>query len=388
MAMQSFPFTSEVTFDESGFPQFDRAVGSDVLRNILSNYYTNGVFGVSNTNCFKVVSHTGGGMNLTVQPGACLINGATAYNREETQVTIENGESLPRIDAIVLRLDDNKAQRSIRVEVIKGIAQSSPTKPAPVREGVIYDLVLAYVSVRSNVSTLTNAEITDVRMDDESCGFVNAISKIDVNSLYTQQRSLFDAWFEKIKGQLGTDVAGNLQNQINALKEDASSGAAIQELQKKISEIAPKIEGLQRNVEATKNAVSKVTDAFEIDGQNVKAKGSFDFEQKINAKKGLTIGGNDTLIVRRFSGGSKRSKFNATVNDKEYLIIKGSTPTGYQPLGVLSACTDVRAGIVINNFSYNSPEQFNIYCTVYNLTGREGVPIEADIDVLFYRNNR
>ena len=94
------------------------------------------------------------------------------------------------------------------------------------------------------------------------------------------------------------------------------------------------------------------------------------------------------MIVRRFSGSSNKSTLKAAVNDKEYLIIKGSTPTGYQPLGVLSACTDTRAGIVINNFASNSPEQFSIYCTVYNLTGKAGVPIEADIDVLFYKNNR
>lgn len=381
MAMQSFPFTSEVTFDESGFPQFDRAVGSDVLRNLLSNYYTNGVFGAGNTNCFKVVSHTGGGMNLTVQPGACLINGATAYNREETQVTIENGESLPRIDAIVLRLDDNKAQRSIRVEVIKGIAQSSPTKPAPVREGVIYDLVLAYVSVRPNVSTLTNAEITDVRMDDESCGFVSAISKIDVNSLYTQQRTLFDAWFEEIKGQLGTDAAGNLQNQINALKEDASSGAAVQELQKKIAELTPKIDGLERQIGSAKSAVETVTEAFEIDGRNVKAKGSFEVNDKFNAKNGLIIGGNDTLIVRRFTGKAHRETFNADTTDREHISIPIVTPEGYKALGVMQMYTDFRARANLINFFTNG----GAYCTVTNASGLSSVPIKLEIDVLFYR---
>lgn len=380
MAMQSFPFTSEVTFDNSGFPQFDRAVGSDVLRSILSNYYTNGVFGAGNTNCFKVVSHTGGGMNLTVQPGACLINGATAYNREETQVTIENGESLPRIDAIVLRLDDNKAQRSIRVEVIKGIAQSSPTKPAPVREGVIYDLVLAYVSVRPNVSTLTNAEITDVRMDDESCGFVSAISKIDVNSLYTQQRSLFDAWFEEIKGQLGTDAAGNLQNQINALKEDASSGAAVQELQKKIAELTPKIDGLERQIGSAKSAVETVTEAFEIDGRNVKAKGSFEVNDKFNAKNGLIIGGNDTLIVRRFTGKAHRETFNADTTDREHISIPIVTPEGYKALGVMQMYTDFRARVNLVNFLSKTA-----YCTVTNASGLSSVPIKLEIDVLFYR---
>ena len=222
MAMQSFPFTSEVTFDNSGFPQFDRAVGSDVLRSILSNYYTNGVFGISNTNCFKVVASNGGGMTLTVQPGACIINGATAYNKDETRITLANGEALPRIDTIVLRLDDNKAQRSIRVEVIKGIAQSQPTKPSHVREGAVYDLVLANVLVKANVATITNANITDTRIDKSVCGFVSAINNLNIDSLYMQHNAMFNAWFEGIKNQLGSDLAGNLQNQINAIKSEQS----------------------------------------------------------------------------------------------------------------------------------------------------------------------
>ena len=222
MAMQSFPFTSEVTFDDSGFPQFDRAVGSDVLRNVLSNYYTNGVFGISNTNCFKVVASTDGGMGLSIQAGSCLINGATGYNTEETRITLANGESQPRIDLIVLRLDDNKAQRSIRVEVVKGTPQSQPVKPTPVREGAVYDLVLANIMVRANVSTITNADITDTRIDKNLCGFVSAINNLNVDSLHTQHNAMFNAWFEGIKNQLGTDLAGNLQNQINAIKSEQS----------------------------------------------------------------------------------------------------------------------------------------------------------------------
>lgn len=217
MAMQSFPFTSEVTFDDSGFPQFDRAVGSDVLRSILSNYYTNGVFGIGNNNSFKVVAAAGGGMSLTVQPGACLINGATGYNMDETRIIISNSDAQPRIDLIVLRLDDNKAQRSIRVEIVKGTPQSQPVKPTPVREGAVYDLVLANVMVRANVSTITNADITDTRLDKNACGFVSAVNNLNMDALYTQQRALFDAWFDGIKNQLGTDAAGNLQNQINTI---------------------------------------------------------------------------------------------------------------------------------------------------------------------------
>ena len=106
--------------------------------------------------------------------------------------------------------------------MIKGVAQSQPTKPAHVREGAVYDLVLANILVKANVATITNADITDTRIDKNLCGFVSAINNLNVGSLHTQHNAMFNAWFDEIKGQLGTDLAGNLQNQINAIKSEQS----------------------------------------------------------------------------------------------------------------------------------------------------------------------
>lgn len=39
----------------------------------------------------------------------------------------------------------------------------------------------------------------------------------EITDFENQQEQLFTTWFEFVKGQLGEDVAGNLQNQINAL---------------------------------------------------------------------------------------------------------------------------------------------------------------------------
>ena len=343
MAMQSFPFTSEVTFDESGFPQFDRAVGSDVLRSILSNYYTNGVFGIGNNNSFKVVAAAGGGMSLTVQPGACLINGATGYNTDETRIIISNSDAQPRIDLIVLRLDDNKAQRSIRVEIVKGTPQSQPVKPTPVREGAVYDLVLANVMVRANVSTITNADITDTRLDKNACGFVSAVNNLNMDALYTQQRALFDAWFDGIKNQLGTDAAGNLQNQINTLK--------------------PKVDA--------------VNNAFTFNGQNMTAKGQLDVAGRLNAKNGLAISGNDTFIIKRFN--TKRATVN--YNNSNLTSVPFTVPKGYQTVGPINAVTE---GCLCSVHSWTET-YVNVYtCNMWN----EGynLPIgNIYIDVLFIR---
>lgn len=343
MAMQSFPFTSEVTFDDSGFPQFDRAVGSDVLRSILSNYYTNGVFGIGNNNSFKVVAATGGGMSLTVKPGACLINGATGYNMDETRIIIPNSDAQPRIDLIVLRLDDNKAQRSIRVEVVKGTPQSQPVKPTPVREGAVYDLVLANVMVRANVSTITNADITDTRLDKNACGFVSAVNNLNMDALYTQQRALFDAWFEDVKNQLGTDAAGNLQNQVNTLK--------------------PKVDA--------------VNNALTFSGQNATAKGQFDVVGRFNAKNGLAIGGNDTFIVRRFT--ARRAQVG--YNNSNTTVVPIKVPAGYSLLTVVSVFT---TGCLCNVASINDTGATIYTANMWN----DGYALPAGdvtVDVLFVR---
>ena len=341
--MQSFPFTSEVTFDNSGFPQFDRAVGSDVLRSILSNYYSNGVFGISNTNCFKVVASNGGGMTATVQPGACIINGATAYNKDETRITLANSEALPRIDSIVLRLDDNKAQRSIRVEVIKGVAQSQPTKPAHVREGAVYDLVLANVLVKANVATITNADITDTRIDKNVCGFVSAVNNLNIDALYTQQKALFDTWFEGVKNQLGTDAAGNLQNQINALKPE----------------------------------VDAVNNALTFSGQNTTAKGQLDVAGRLNIKNGLAIGGNDTFIVRRFT--APRQTVNS--NSSNLTVVNINVPAGYSMVAPISAST---TGCLCSINSWNENSVTIYTCNMWN----DGYVLpkgEIRVEVLFVR---
>lgn len=41
--------------------------------------------------------------------------------------------------------------------------------------------------------------------------------RTEMNTFESQQQALFTTWFDFIKGQLGDDVAGHLQNQINAL---------------------------------------------------------------------------------------------------------------------------------------------------------------------------
>lgn len=52
---------------------------------------------------------------------------------------------------------------------------------------------------------------------DEAIDTIKTDYRTEIDGFETQQEELFNTWFNFIKGQLGEDVAGNLQNQINAL---------------------------------------------------------------------------------------------------------------------------------------------------------------------------
>lgn len=52
---------------------------------------------------------------------------------------------------------------------------------------------------------------------DQAIDSIKVDYRAEMDVFESQQQALFNTWFEFIKGQLGSDIAGNLQNQINAL---------------------------------------------------------------------------------------------------------------------------------------------------------------------------
>lgn len=228
--MKSFPFTSQ---------DGDRKAKTADFRALFKQYFTNGVF-IDPLSEFQVMEVSG--MKVSVKPGHANIQGVFAYEDKDTELAIEAADSKDRIDRIVLRLNDNIANRNVSLIVVKGTAADSPQAPALTRNSSIYDLGIATVYVNASASNITQAKITDTRADTSVCGFVSgAVKQADSDTLYLQiksdlkefkeqeeasfstwseeQKTAFNEWFELIQGQLGTDPAGQLQNQINQINQ-------------------------------------------------------------------------------------------------------------------------------------------------------------------------
>lgn len=170
MSMVSFPFDSKIVgYDDSGYPQYDRAVNSSVLANMLNSLATTGVL-LNDTNAFSVSA--GDNMLVKVHAGSAIINGITCLEDTERTLSLQAADATyDRIDTVVLRLNTSVDVRAIDLYVVKGTASASPVAPVLTRSGSVYELGLANVYIPANVVTITNERITDTRGDSLRCGY-------------------------------------------------------------------------------------------------------------------------------------------------------------------------------------------------------------------------
>lgn len=166
---------------------YDRVYSAEDWAEYFKRFIGNGVYAQPDTG-MQIVSD--GGMGIKCLDGSCFINGYTGVATEiEDKLTLEIGGILyDRIDAVVARLDLNK--RDIHIEVIQGLPAETPEKPEHIRNEIIFDLVLAYVTVSVGATEITDADIEDVRADETLCGFVKGIvEQVETGELFKQYKA-------------------------------------------------------------------------------------------------------------------------------------------------------------------------------------------------------
>lgn len=198
--MQSYPFTSRVTYDGQGLPQYDRAVDSAFLRKVFAQYFCDGVF-YNPTDALQVVAGTG--MQVLVKPGVCHIQGAMGIETEEREFLVPAAEAQPRIDTVVARLDLSLEHRSIDLYYVKGTATTEPQAPALTRNTTIWELGTANIRVEPGTETVGDEIISDTRLDTGRCGTVaQTIGKLDTEPYFQQLSAAIQAHDTEAKQQI------------------------------------------------------------------------------------------------------------------------------------------------------------------------------------------
>lgn len=232
--MIGYPLDSHVTFVD-GVPQYDRAVSSEPLRELIKRLFSDGVLPdvatnllvqyVGTTRVSGVVNGDSSTYNVVVNPGFGICAGCLKLQENYYGLTLDISEtSNPRIDTVVLRLNNNDAVRTCDFHIVQGTPAANPTAPTLTRNASIWEIGLANILKPSVVSTVNPVVVTDTRLDPTRCGVISSISEFDTSELFRQVQDAiplyedaFNTWFDTIKGQLSEDAAGNLQNQIGIL---------------------------------------------------------------------------------------------------------------------------------------------------------------------------
>ena len=176
--------------------EYDRVYNANDYSDNLAVVIGNGVLRSINDD-LKV---TANGLYVSVGVGRAWINGHyylndTVYNF--SPITAPAGGS--RYDRVMLRLDNSLTNRNISLLYVEGEVSNDPVKPAPVRTGDIYDLVLADIYVDASAE---GVEVTDTRSDMDICGWVYSVT--GNGAFFTTLDNDFNEWFQGAKDTLSS----------------------------------------------------------------------------------------------------------------------------------------------------------------------------------------
>ena len=216
--MKVFPVDSIVTkLGDDGLPIYDRPYVSADLREVYSNFFTNGVF-MDDSTSLQVMTATGG-MNVYVKAGTCHINGAFGVEPEQRTLQIDAASaSLDRIDTIVARLDLAIEARSLDLYVVKGTPAEDPVRPSLTRNETVWELGLADVYLPKGVATISQARISDTRLETQRCGVVTPLVELDTTTLFEQLQQATQDAVDAMNDALDGTTAGNLQRYRKSLR--------------------------------------------------------------------------------------------------------------------------------------------------------------------------
>lgn len=210
-AMWDDSLKNPITEEYTGW--WDRDYTANQFMKYFSLFVGNGVF-VSPTNQLKVIPGTG--LSVIITEGWGFINGAWYHNDSNLEVPlVTNGTSNNRVDSIRLRYSESS--RSISSAVFTGDTNL-------VRGETIYDLELAEVIVTPGSVTISASNITDIRTNENRCGFVKGLVEvISTEDLFSQFESLFNDWFSTVKDQVTGDLAIRLQYEFEELNQNVEN---------------------------------------------------------------------------------------------------------------------------------------------------------------------
>jgi hypothetical protein len=210
----------------NAFPDADSVTGYD--RNYNGDDLSNWFSIVCDTGVVKagLAVTAGTGLSVNVAAGKATIKGKGYINDAIKTFTLSTAPtgSNPRYDMVILRMDNTQTQSGRRTYLL---IQSVDSVPAPnylTRNGSIYDLLLAYVTVQPNATSISQSNITDCRGQVDFCPWFTAVKGYDDYYDAIVQQFEFNGTMASAGTTITTNIPTNLYNDKYSLVEVYCNG--------------------------------------------------------------------------------------------------------------------------------------------------------------------
>lgn len=166
----------------------DRTYDADTFGSMFDGVINDGVF---RTWGDGMVVTAVGGMTVAVGTGRAWFSHTwTVVTADERLTLAASSPSMPRIDAVVLRVDKSTSVRRNRIYIKQGQASGSPSRPQLENTSTVREYVLADIRVNNGATAISQSNITNqIGRDTPFAELVN--NTFDSANLIKQWESQF-----------------------------------------------------------------------------------------------------------------------------------------------------------------------------------------------------
>ena len=286
-----------------------------------------------------------GARELTVAPGLAWINyedfkGVSVCSREAVTLDVPAADTtLPRVDRIVLQFDVDANASAVKLK--PGTPSAAPEPPAIQQNHRQYELGLATLTVPAGTASITAANLTDTRTDEDVCG----IMRDGVTGIPTAQ--LLEQW-QAAQAQQDAEARQSAAEMLRAAQEQIT--AQLDSLQQQADDLKTAIDNVESGSFYTKAEVDALVRPYTLPAATTTTLGgvkvgdnlSIDASGRLSGAAPYALPAATTSTLGGVKAGS-----NLTVYADGTLALGKSGVTGalgYTPAQVMTGTADLTAG--------------------------------------------
>lgn len=206
----------------------DRLYDAEQLSSIFDGVIVDGVY-ENVGEAFNVIAYPDAYNTVLVGTGRAWFDHTWTLNDSRFSITLDPpNEMLGRIDAIVIDVNKERDTRKNSIIYLKGDEATPDFPPTLINTENHHQYPIAYITRHAEQNGPISQSDIEITVGTGACPIATGVLEAqNLENLMQQLDSEFNEWWDGIKEVLDENVATNLQNQIDEIKEKLEGDTAL-----------------------------------------------------------------------------------------------------------------------------------------------------------------